>query len=64
MFSMLKLCIKTYLTLTKINKYYIYDDQSLLICFSSLIFWVWLFVTYGTTFWYRTEAKIMVSSHP
>ncbi len=25
----------------------VYDDQSLLISFSSLIFWVWLFVIYG-----------------
>ncbi len=39
--------LNTYLTLTKINKYYIYDDQSLYIFFSSLIFWVWLFVTHG-----------------
>ncbi len=43
------------------------------IVLNSLIFWGWLFVTYGIdlvyryrgiTFWYRTEAKIMVSSHP
>ncbi len=32
MFSMLTLlyALNTYLTLTKMNKYYIYDDQSLL----------------------------------
>ncbi len=52
MFSMLTLCIKHLPNiLTEINKYYIYiyDDQTLLIFFSSLIFGVifWLFVTYG-----------------
>ncbi len=51
MFSMLTLCIKhIHNILTKINKYYIYDDdQTLKFFFSSLIFGVifWLFVIYG-----------------
>ncbi len=40
MFRMLTLiyALNAYLTLTKINKYYIYDDHSLYIFFSSLIF--------------------------
>ncbi len=64
MFSMLTLlyALNTYLTLTKINKYYIYEDHSLFYFFSLVICHLWYRFSIDTEVLH--SGKMMVSSHP